>query len=50
MPSSDSQSGQVVTILKRSVGALMALIGGLGTGIAAKEHKEREKERRCRAR
>jgi hypothetical protein len=29
MPSTDSQSGQIVTILKRSIGALMALIGGL---------------------
>ena len=29
MPSTDTQSGQVVTILKRSLGALMALIGGL---------------------
>jgi hypothetical protein len=29
MPSTDSQSGQVVTILKRSLGALMALIGSL---------------------
>ena len=29
MPSTNSQNGQVVTILKRSLGALVALIGGL---------------------
>ena len=29
MPSTDSQSPHVVTVLKRSLGALMALIGGL---------------------
>jgi hypothetical protein len=29
MPSTDSHNSQVLTVLKRSVGALMALIGGL---------------------